>query len=125
MTVDDAREAVRVGAQGVIVSNHGGRQLDGVGSSIAALPRITDGVGTALEVYVDGGVRSGLDALKSLCLGAKLCFVGRAWAYALGAGGQAGVARLLATLRSELEVAMVLTGCRTPREAGPALLERL
>jgi len=123
MTVEDAREAVRIGAQALVVSNHGGRQLDAVASSITVLPRIAESVGDALEVYVDGGVRSGLDALKALCLGAKLCFVGRAWAYALGAGGQAAVERLLATLRSELEVAMVLTGCRTLREAGRALLE--
>ncbi len=123
MTVEDAREAVRIGAQALVVSNHGGRQLDAVPSSITALPRIAESVGTALEVYVDGGVRSGLDALKALCLGAKLCFVGRAWAYALGAGGQVGVERLLATLRSELEVAMTLTGCRTLREAGRSLLD--
>jgi L-lactate dehydrogenase (cytochrome) len=123
MTVEDAREAVRIGAQALVVSNHGGRQLDAVASSITALPRIAESVGEALEVYVDGGVRSGLDALKALCLGAKLCFVGRAWAYALGAGGQAGVERLLAILRSELEVAMTLTGCRTLREAGRSLLE--
>ena len=125
MTVEDAREVVRIGAQGLVVSNHGGRQLDAVPSSIAALPRIADSVGAALEVYLDGGVRSGLDALKALSLGAKLCLVGRAWAYALGAGGQTAVARLLATLRSELEVAMILTGCRTLRDAGPALLETL
>lgn len=125
MTVEDAREAVGIGAQALVVSNHGGRQLDGVRSSIAALPRIADAVAGALEVYLDGGVRSGLDVLKALCLGAKLCLLGRAWAYALGAGGQLAVARMLSTLRSELEVAMTLTGCRTLREAGPALLDRL
>jgi len=123
MTEEDARQAVRIGAQALVVSNHGGRQLDGVRSSIAALPHIVESVGGALEIYVDGGIRSGLDALKALCLGAKLCFVGRAWAYALGAGGQSAVARLLSTLRSELELAMILTGCRTLRDAGPALLE--
>ncbi len=123
MTVEDAREAARIGAQALVVSNHGGRQLDAVASSITALPRIAESVGEALEVYVDGGIRSGLDVLKALCLGAKLCFVGRAWAYALGAGGQAAVERLLATLRSELEVAMTLTGCRTLREAGRSLLD--
>lgn len=122
---EDAREAVRCGAQGVIVSNHGGRQLDGVRSSIAALPEIADAVGGEIEVYLDGGVRSGLDVLKALSLGAKACFIGRAWAYALGAGGGRAVAHLLQTLRAELEVAMVLTGCRSVREAGRGLLEQV
>lgn len=119
----DAREALRCGAQGVVVSNHGGRQLDGVRSSVAALPAIVDEVGDDLEVYLDGGVRSGLDVLKAVALGAKCCFVGRAWAYALGAGGEAGVAQMLATLRAELEVAMVLTGCRSVSSAGRELLD--
>jgi len=121
---DDARDAVRAGAQGLVVSNHGGRQLDGVKSSIAALPAIADAVGGDLEVYMDGGVRSGLDVLKALALGAKACFVGRAWAYALGAGGEAQIARMLATLRAELAVAMILTGCNAVRDAGPGLLDR-
>lgn len=124
MTVEDAREAVRIGAQALVVSNHGGRQLDGVRSSITALSAIAESVCGALEVYVDGGIRSGLDALKALCLGAKLCLVGRAWAYALAAGGQGAIERMLATLRAELEVAMTLTACRTLREAGRALLDR-
>ena len=120
----DARDAVKAGAQGLVVSNHGGRQLDGVRSSISALPAIADAVGGDLEVYMDGGIRSGLDVLKALALGAKACFVGRAWAYALGAGGQAQVARMLGTLRAELAVAMILTGCRTVSEAGRELLDR-
>jgi L-lactate dehydrogenase (cytochrome) len=120
---DDARDAVKAGAQGLVVSNHGGRQLDGVRSSISALPPIADAVGSDLELYLDGGVRSGLDVLKACALGAKACFVGRAWAYALGAGGQAAVARMLETLRAELEVAMVLTGCRSIRDAGRDLLD--
>ena len=123
LDTEDAREAVRCGAQGIVVSNHGGRQLDGVRSSIAALPAIADAVGTELEVYLDGGVRSGLDVLKALALGAKACFIGRAWAYALGAGGEQTVTRMLQTLRAELEVAMVLTGCRTVQEAGSELLD--
>jgi L-lactate dehydrogenase (cytochrome) len=121
---EDARDAVRAGAQGIVVSNHGGRQLDGVRSSIAALPPVADAVGGDLEVYLDGGVRSGLDVLKALALGAKACFVGRAWAYALGAGGQAAVTQMLETLRAELEVAMVLTGCGRVCDAGPALIDR-
>ena len=84
---EDARDALKAGAQGLVVSNHGGRQLDGVRSSISALPPIADAVGGDLELYLDGGVRSGLDVLKACALGAKACFVGRAWAYALGAGG--------------------------------------
>jgi L-lactate dehydrogenase (cytochrome) len=119
----DAREAVKVGAQGIVVSNHGGRQLDGVRSSISALPRIADAVGNDLEVYLDGGVRSGLDILKAMALGAKACFVGRAWAYALGAGGQAAVTKLLGTMRAELEVAMVLTGCDSLAKAGRQLID--
>jgi L-lactate dehydrogenase (cytochrome) len=121
---DDAREAVRCGVDGIIVSNHGGRQLDGVASSISALPRIAQAVGSDLEVYMDGGIRSGLDVLKAMALGAKACFIGRAWAYALGAGGEAKVARMLGTLRSELSVAMVLTGCASLDAAGADLLDR-
>ena len=120
---EDARDALRAGAQGLVVSNHGGRQLDGVRSSISALPLIADAVGGDLELYLDGGVRSGLDVLKACALGAKACFVGRAWAYALGAGGQAAIARMLETLQAELEVAMVLTGCRSIRDAGRDLLD--
>jgi L-lactate dehydrogenase (cytochrome) len=123
LDVEDARDAVKAGAQGLVVSNHGGRQLDGVKSSIAALPRIADAVGSDLEVYMDGGVRSGLDVLKALALGAKACFVGRAWAWALGAGGQPQVARMLDILRAELAVAMILTGCNSARDAGRSLLD--
>jgi L-lactate dehydrogenase (cytochrome) len=123
LDVDDAREAVRLGADGVMVSNHGGRQLDGVSSSIKALPRIVEAVGGELEVFMDGGVRSGLDVLKALALGARGCFIGRPWAYALSAGGERYVSRMLATMRAELTTAMVLTGCRTVREAGRTLLD--
>jgi L-lactate dehydrogenase (cytochrome) len=120
---DDARDAVRAGAQGLVVSNHGGRQLDAVKSSVAALPRIVDAVGADLEVYVDGGVRSGLDVLKAMALGARACFIGRPWAYALGAGGEAMVSRMLGVMRSELTTAMILTGCNDIRQAGKALLD--
>ncbi len=124
LDVEDAREAARAGAQGLVVSNHGGRQLDGVRSSISALPAIADAVGDDLEVFMDGGVRSGLDVLKALALGAKACFVGRAWAWALGAGGQPAIEKMLDILRAELAVAMVLTGCDNARDAGRALLDR-
>ncbi|HEV7384363.1 MAG TPA: L-lactate dehydrogenase [Phenylobacterium sp.] len=123
LDVADARDAVKAGAQGLVVSNHGGRQLDGVRSSVSALPKIAQAVGSDLEVYMDGGIRSGLDVLKVMALGAKACFVGRAWAYALGAGGEAQVGKMLATLRSELAVAMILTGCANVRDAGRELLD--
>jgi L-lactate dehydrogenase (cytochrome) len=119
----DARDSVKVGAQGIVVSNHGGRQLDGVRSSISALPRIADAVGADLEVFLDGGVRSGLDVLKATALGAKACFIGRPWVYALGAGGQPAVTRLLDAMRAELEVAMVLTGCQKLADAGRELID--
>jgi L-lactate dehydrogenase (cytochrome) len=120
---DDAKECVKVGAQGIVVSNHGGRQLDGVRSSISALPAVADAVGGDLEILLDGGVRSGLDVLKALSLGAKACLVGRAWAYALGAGGKPMIAKMLGTLKSELAVAMTLTGCNVAREANKTLLD--
>jgi L-lactate dehydrogenase (cytochrome) len=97
--------------------------LDGVRSSISALPDIAQAVGSDIEVYMDGGVRSGLDVLKALALGAKACFVGRAWAYALGAGGQTQVEKMLGILRAELGVAMVLTGCARAADAGRELLD--
>lgn len=107
---DDAREAVARGADGVVVSNHGGRQLDGVPSTVRALPGVVDAVGGRAEVLVDGGVRSGLDVARALALGARACLVGRAWAWAVAARGEAGVAHVLDVLRSELDVAMALTG---------------
>lgn len=120
---EDARDAVKAGAQGLVVSNHGGRQLDGVRSSISALPAVVDAVGGDLEVFLDGGVRSGLDVLKALSLGAKACFVGRAWAYALGAGGQPMISKMLGTMRAELATAMILTGCKVARDAEKSLLD--
>lgn len=123
LDAEDAREAVRVGAQGVVVSNHGGRQLDGVRSSVAALPRIVDAVGGDLDVLMDGGVRSGLDVLKAMALGAKACLIGRPWAYALGAGGQPMVERMLETVRNELATAMILTGCNRVQTADRTLLD--
>ena len=111
--VDDAREAVKCGADGIVVSNHGGRQLDGVLSPIAALPRIVEAVGLKTEVLMDGGIHSGLDVVKALSLGAKACLIGRAWAFALGAGGESMVAQTLARMKAEMRTAMMLTGCTT------------
>jgi len=108
---DDAREAADQGADGIVVSNHGGRQLDGVLSTARALPPIVEAVGDRLTVLADGGVRSGLDVVRMMALGAKGVLLGRAWAYALAGGGQAGVAHLLALVEAEMRVAMALTGC--------------
>ncbi len=118
----DARAALDAGVDGIVVSNHGGRQLDGVPSSVAALPAIVDEVAGRVPVLMDGGIRSGLDVLRALALGTDACLVGKAWAYALGAGGEAGVTEMLGTLRAELEVAMSLTGCTDVRKAGRELL---
>ncbi|MCX7165364.1 MAG: L-lactate dehydrogenase [Rhodocyclales bacterium] len=110
LDVDDARQAAAVGADGLVVSNHGGRQLDGVAASVEALPRIVDAVGDRLEVLMDGGVRSGLDVVKALSLGAKACMLGRAWGYAVAARGEAGVAHMLSVMHKEMSVAMALCG---------------
>jgi L-lactate dehydrogenase (cytochrome) len=107
---DDARRAADHGADGIVVSNHGGRQLDGTPSTIRALPPIVKAVGTELEVLVDGGIRSGLDVVKALALGARACLVGRAWAWSVAAGGERGVANMLEIVRGELTVALSLTG---------------
>ncbi|HNP34811.1 MAG TPA: FMN-dependent L-lactate dehydrogenase LldD [Woeseiaceae bacterium] len=107
---DDAKEAVRMNADGIVVSNHGGRQLDGVRSTASMLPEISDVVGDALTVLVDGGVRSGLDVVRMLALGAQGVLLGRAWAYALGAAGGDGVFKLLSLMESEIRIAMALTG---------------
>lgn len=106
----DAARAVEEGMDGIVVSNHGGRQLDGSLSSIAALPAVRDAVARRMTVMLDGGVRSGLDVLRALALGADSILLGRAWAYALAARGEAGVSHMLAILKEELEVAMALTG---------------
>ena len=119
---NDAKEAVRCGVDGIVVSNHGGRQLDGVLSGVRALPPITDAVGDDLTVLMDGGVRSGLDVVKALALGAKGVLLGRAWAWALGARGQAGVAHVLEIIRQEMLMAMALTGCTDVRKAGREML---
>jgi len=125
LDAEDARAARAAGVEGVVVSNHGGRQLDSTPSAIAALPAVVDAVGADLTVLMDGGVRSGLDVLKALSLGAKACLIGRAWAWALGGGGEAGVTQMLEQIRQELRVAMSLTGCVDVRDAGPHLLSKI
>ena len=120
---EDAELAVQHGADGIIVSNHGGRQLDSVTSGIAALPRVAERVDGRMAVLMDGGVRSGLDILKAVALGADACLIGRAWAYALAAQGETGVRNMLQTLRKELTIAMALTGCKDIAKADRSLLE--
>ncbi len=110
LDVEDALIAAKTGAAALVVSNHGGRQLDGAPSSIAALPPIAAAVGSSIEVLFDGGIRSGQDIMRALALGARACLSGRAYIYGLGAGGQAGVARAIEIMRNELSVSMALTG---------------
>ncbi|HZB29224.1 MAG TPA: alpha-hydroxy acid oxidase [Streptosporangiaceae bacterium] len=110
MDVEDAKIAAQTGASAIVVSNHGGRQLDGAPSSISALPDIAQAVGAEVEVMVDGGIRSGQDVLRALALGARACLLGRAYIYGLGAGGEEGVAKAIDLIRAELDVSMALTG---------------
>jgi L-lactate dehydrogenase (cytochrome) len=122
LDVADARQAADLGMEGIVVSNHGGRQLDGAPSSIEALPAVAQAVGDRTAVLMDGGVRSGLDVLKAMAAGARACLIGRAWAWSLGARGEAGVAHMLQILRQELRVAMALTGCVDVNSASAELL---
>ena len=113
LTGDDGRAAVDAGAAAVIVSNHGGRQLDGVAAALRALPEIAEAVGGRAEVLMDGGVRRGSDIAKAVCLGARAVLIGRAYAYGLGAAGEAGVARAIAILRADLQRTLALLGCES------------
>jgi L-lactate dehydrogenase (cytochrome) len=110
MDAEDAKLAADSGADALIVSNHGGRQLDGAPSSIEALPAIVDAVGSRMEVWMDGGIRSGQDVLKAVALGARGTLIGRAFLYGLGAGGEAGVSRVLEIIRNELDLTMAFCG---------------
>ena len=107
---EDAKMALNVGADAIIVSNHGGRQLDGAISSIKALPSILDAVGNKIEVHIDGGIRTGQDVLKCLAMGAKGTYIGRAYTYGLGALGEKGVKKTLEILQKEMDVTMALCG---------------
>ena len=122
LDVDDAKTAVKLGADAIVVSNHGGRQLDGAPSSISALPAIAQAVGSDTEVLFDGGIRTGTDMLRALALGARACLIGRAYVYGLGAGGKAGVAKAIDILQKELSVAMALTGTTRVADIGPQVL---
>jgi len=116
LTADDARRAVDEGAAAISVSNHGGRQLDGVSAAIAALPEVVAAVNGKTEVLMDGGVRRGADIVKALCLGARAVLCGRAYAYGLAAAGHAGVVRAIEILREDVERTMRLLGCSSVRE---------
>jgi isopentenyl diphosphate isomerase/L-lactate dehydrogenase-like FMN-dependent dehydrogenase len=116
LTAEDALLAAEHGASAVVVSNHGGRQLDGVAASLDALPEVVDAVGERLEVYLDGGIRRGTDVLKALALGARATFAGRAVLWGLAAGGEQGVRRVLELLRAEMERGLVLLGCGSPAD---------
>lgn len=122
LDVEDAKIAADSGADAIVVSNHGGRQLDGTVSSIRGLPEIAQAVGSKTEILFDGGVRSGQDVLRALALGARGVMVGRAYAYGLGALGEAGVTQALEIIRKELDVTMALCGIKDVKEASPAIL---
>ena len=118
LDAEDAKLAVAHGADAIIVSNHGGRQLDGAPSSIRVLPEIVAAVGSKTEIHLDGGIRSGQDILKAVALGAKSTYIGRAFLYGLGAGGEAGVTRVLEIIRKEMDITMALCGERDIRNIG-------
>ena len=119
---EDAKIAATTGADAIVVSNHGGRQLDGTVSSIRALPEVVQAVGGRTEIWFDGGITSGQDVLRALALGARGTMIGKAFAYGLGAMGEAGVSKLLEILQKELDVTMALCGLRDVKDASPAIL---
>jgi L-lactate dehydrogenase (cytochrome) len=125
MSVADARRAVDVGASAIIISNHGGRQLDGAAAAYTVLPEIAAAVGDRIELILDGGIRRGTHVLKALARGAKACSIGRPYLFGLGAGGEAGVDQALQILRTELSRAMQLCGCTDVSHVDPALVRRL
>ena len=125
LEVDDARAAVDVGADGIVVSNHGGRQLDGVASTISKLPAISAALGESTEILMDGGIRSGIDVAKALALGARGVLIGRPWVYAISVGGESALIDLLSVFQQELSVAMALMGIRSVDEFNPGLVEQL
>jgi isopentenyl diphosphate isomerase/L-lactate dehydrogenase-like FMN-dependent dehydrogenase len=123
LTADDALRAIDEGANGVVVSNHGGRQLDGVAASLRALPEIVAAINGQAEVLMDGGIRRGSDIVKAICMGARSVLVGRAYAYGLGAAGHAGVGRALEILRADVERTLRLLGCASVAELNSSLVE--
>jgi L-lactate dehydrogenase (cytochrome) len=124
LDADDAREAVATGADGIVVSNHGGRQLDAALSSISVLPRIAEAVGDKITILMDGGIRSGQDVTRALALGAKACMIGRAWVYGVAAKGEAGVTGVLETMKRELRTSMALIGKTRIADIDASVLQR-
>jgi L-lactate dehydrogenase (cytochrome) len=122
LDVEDARRAAELGVEGIVVSNHGGRQLDGTPSTARALPAIAEAVGDRVTIFADGGVRSGLDVIRMLALGAKGVLLGRAWVYALAAGGEAAVTHVLTLMQAEMRVALSLSGCTRVRDIDREIL---
>ncbi|RYY03356.1 MAG: alpha-hydroxy-acid oxidizing protein [Gammaproteobacteria bacterium] len=122
---EDAKQAATIGANGIIVSNHGGRQLDGASSAIRALPKVVDAVGDDLTILMDSGIRSGLDVVRALALGAKGVMIGRPWVYALAARQKAGVSEILNLFANEMRVAMALSGCTRIEDINPSIIEML
>jgi len=121
-TADDARRAIDHGAAAIVVSNHGGRQLDGVAPTLRVLPEVIAAAGQQVEVLFDGGIRRGSDVVKALCVGARAVLIGRAYAYGLGAAGAAGVARAIDILRSGIVRTMKLLGCASVRDLDRSLV---
>ncbi len=122
-TGEDARRAVDEGAEALVVSNHGGRQLDGVAPTLQTLPEVVAAVGDRIEVLLDGGIRRGSDIIKALCLGARSVMVGRAYSYGLGAAGGAGVTRAIEILRADLIRTLKLLGCASVAELDPSYVD--
>jgi L-lactate dehydrogenase (cytochrome) len=125
MSVDDAKLAVANGIDTLIVSNHGGRQLDGAPAALDVLPAIVEAAGDRCEVLFDSGIRSGQDVLKALALGARACFIGRAFLYGLGAAGEAGVVKVIDIIRRELDVTLGLVGLRSVHDLTPGVFARV
>ena len=124
ITIDDAKRAVGAGVSAVVVSNHGGRQLDGVTASLRVLPEVVDAIGDQVEVLVDGGIRRGSDVVRALALGARAAMIGRPWAYGLAAAGEAGVAKVLEILRADIDRTLRLLGCPSTSALDRAYVER-
>jgi len=122
LDAEDAKVAAGCGVDAIVVSNHGGRQLDSTISSIRALPEIVDAVNGKAEIWMDGGIRSGQDVLKALAMGARATMIGRSYAYGLGAMGEAGVTRALEIIRAELDVSMALCGVRDVKDVSRSIL---
>ena len=125
LDVEDARIATKTGADAIVVSNHGGRQLDGAPSSISALPAVADAIGAETEIMFDGGIRTGQDVMRAIALGARSCMVGRSYIFGLGAGGQAGVTRAIEIIRGELDVTMALCGINRVGEIDRRVIAQL